>query len=81
MSDIIRQAVVREIKRRKQTGYAFVRESMKGLHPVTIQKWLYSGHRISLSIAERAMRALDLVVVPKSALTNGKAKKKAKKKA
>jgi hypothetical protein len=72
----IRKAVVQEINRRGQSGYAFAK-SMEKIHPVTIMKWLYSGHRVSLAIAERALDALDLVVVPKSKLAgNGKRKKK-----
>lgn len=68
MSDIIRRAVLKELKRLKRTGYSFVRESMQGLHPVTVQKWLYSGRRVSLAVAERAMCELHLVVVPRSAV-------------
>jgi hypothetical protein len=49
---IIRQAVAREIRRKKLTGYGFA-QSMKGsVHPVTIMKWLYSGHRVSVTIVD-----------------------------
>ncbi len=61
----IRSAVAREIRRQKKSGYSFAR-SMSDVHPVTIMKWIYSGHRVSLAIAEKVMSALDLVVVPKS---------------
>ena len=68
----LRDAVVQEISRRKQTGYAFA-QSMKGkMHPVTVMKWLYSGHRVSVVIAEKILAALDLVVVPKDRVTDRK---------
>jgi hypothetical protein len=74
---IIRQAVAREIRRKKLTGYGFA-QSMKGsVHPVTIMKWLYSGHRVSVTIVEQVLDALGLVIVPKADLkSNGGARKK-----
>jgi hypothetical protein len=74
----IRQAVAREIRRRKQSGYAFAKlMKQKKVHPVTILKWLYSGHRVSVEMAEKVLKVLDLVIVPRSVFkTNGKVKKK-----
>ena len=72
---IIRKAVAQEIVRRKQTGYAFAKSLKAKIHPVTVMKWLYSGHRVSVSIAEQILAALDLVIVPRARLkSNGKKK-------
>ncbi len=62
---MIRNAVVREIKRRKQSGYEFA-HSLRGTHPVTVMKWLYSGRRVSVETVEKVLAALDLVVAPKA---------------
>lgn len=70
----IRQAVTREIKRRKKSAYAFAKELSGEIHPITLMKWLYSNKRVSVAIAEKALAALDLVVVPRSEV---KEKKKA----
>ncbi len=72
MSATIRSAVSTEIVRRKLSAYAFAK-SLKGkVHPVTIMKWLYSDHRVSLELAEKVLAALDLVIVPKASVNGGK---------
>lgn len=53
---------MRELKRRKQTVYAFAR-SVNDVHPMTIQEWLYSGRRVSVDIADKALKVLGLMVV------------------
>ena len=75
---MIRQAVVREIDRKKQTGYAFAKKigAKLKIHPMTIMKWLYSGHRISLDMAERVLKHLGMAVVPKDTVKGGNGKKK-----
>ena len=65
----IRNAVARELTRRNRSGYEFAK-SFKKVHPMTILKWLYSGHRLSLDCAERILDALDLVIVPKAGTRN-----------
>jgi hypothetical protein len=69
---MIRNAVVREIRRRKKSGYEFA-HSLKGTHPQTIMKWIYSGRCVSLATVEKVLAALDLVVVPKSSKITGSA--------
>lgn len=71
----LRSAVIREISRRKQSGYAFAKGLGGGTHPVTVMKWLYSGHRVSVVIVEKALAALDLVVVPRSKVQKPKSPK------
>lgn len=72
MHATIRSAVNREICRRNLSAYAFAK-SLKGkVHPVTIMKWLYSNHRVSIELAEKVLAALDLVIVSKSSVNGGK---------
>jgi hypothetical protein len=64
----IREAVAQEIRRQGKTQYAFARDFGNGVHPVTILKWLYSGKKVSVEMADRALAVLDLVIVPRSSL-------------
>jgi hypothetical protein len=67
---IIRNAVVKELRRRKITKYRLAKD-IEGIHQATVMRWLYSNGTVSVQIAEKILKELDLTVVPRSDSNGG----------
>lgn len=61
---IIRNAVVKELRRRKITKYRLAKD-IEGIHQATVLRWLYSDGTVSVQIAEKILKELGLAVVPR----------------